>query len=185
MKHLIFALAITLCYSCSKGAPDEPIVPSPPIDTISHIIELGKSSVLKNGTFWEASFYARYYFGDKNRFFLHGDLFHSNALQEGFRLGDIPCKKGIYPVERQHYLRLNNSIPESSFYVSLDLDQYLNGYNVDTTLANQYVEILYYDSINHIVEGRFQTFLEGPTTWSFLPDSIKMTEGKFHLTIKE
>jgi hypothetical protein len=64
------------------------------------------------------------------------------------------------------------------------MDQQLNSYNVDSTRSNQYIELLRYDSINHIVEGRFQTFLEGPNTWWFLPDSMAMTEGKFHLKIQ-
>lgn len=187
MKNVIMCLLLlALCAACSKNKSEEPIgPPPPPIDTITHVIELGKVSVLKNGVSWEASFYAKYYPDNRSNFFISGKLAHANSLEEGFRLGDILCKKGVYPVERNHYLRLDNDVPESNFYFTLDGDQLLNGYNIDTTRANQYVEVLRYDSITHVVEGRFQTFLEGPTTWAFLPDSIAMTEGKFHLKIKE
>jgi hypothetical protein len=68
--------------------------------------------------------------------------------------------------------------------VILDQDQVLNFYNVDTTLTTHFIEILHFDSVANIVEGRFQTTLEGPNTWSFLPDTMKMTEGKFHLRIE-
>jgi len=88
-------------------------------------------------------------------------------------------------IERTSLSNGNNNIPQARLSFILYLDQQLNYYNVDTTRANQYVEILRYDSVNHIVEGRFQTFLEGPSGYSFLPDSVALTEGKFHLKIEK
>lgn len=63
-------------------------------------------------------------------------------------------------------------------------DQLFKSYRVDTTRSNQFIEILHYDSIQHIVEGRFQAILGDKPSWSFLPDSMKMTEGKFRLKLK-
>ncbi len=47
------------------------------------------------------------------------------------------------------------------------------------------LSFLHYNALSRVVEGRFQTILEGPTNAPFLWDTIKMTAGKFHLKIKE
>ena len=175
---------LTLCYACSKNTPEDPIKPPLiPMDTTSHVIELGKSSVLRNGIAWYAAFSAYYYPG-KNRFSLRSTIFQ-NGLDQVFSIGDISSREGLQPLERQIYWNASNGIPDAVYGITLDGDQFINGYQVDTTVANQYVEILHYDSVAQIVEGRFQAVLEGPTDWPSLPDTIKMTEGKFHLKIKE
>jgi len=184
MAITIALFALTM--SCSKSKP-EALVDPIPVDTIpvdTAIIELGKVSVLKNGVPWNASFYARYNTGDFGNFIFSGKA-TNNSLDEGFHLYDIPSKKGIYLVERSMLWNHNNNIPNGGLGIVLDLDQLLNYYRVDSTRANQYFEILRYDSVTHIVEGRFQTFLEGPSDYPFLPDSIALTEGKFHLKIEE
>lgn len=186
MKDLTITLLLfSFSIACTKGVPDEPInPPPPPIDTISHIVELGKTSILGNGIPWNALLSAYYYTDDKSRFSLRG-MVKQGGLDHLFAMQDISSRKGLQTLERRIYWNASNGIPDAVYIISLDGDQMLNSYSVDTTIANQYIEILRYDSVTQIVEGRFQTFLEGPTTWSFLPDTMKMTEGKFHLKIKE
>lgn len=185
MKDLLMAMTTALLVfttSCSKDKPIEPVDPIP-VDT--PIIALGKVFMLKNGVQWDVPISAKYYPGNMNKFLADGKAFN-NSLEEKLSFRDIPVKKGIYMVERRNVLNhYNNNIPDIGISIILDLDQLLNFYDVDSTRSNQFVEILHYDSINHIVEGRFQTFLEGPTTYSFLPDSIALTEGKFHLKIEK
>ena len=184
MKDLFMSIAIALLAlttSCSKSKP-EALVDPIPVDTA--ITELGTVSVLKNGEPWNASFYAKYYINNLGRFFISGKGFN-NSLEERFSVIDIPAKCGNYLIERSGLWNGNNNIPQAGLGIILDLDQELNYYSVDTTRANQYLEILRYDSVNHIVEGRFQTFPEGPTDYSFLPDSVALTEGKFHLKIEK
>jgi hypothetical protein len=186
MRHLLFILAIlTLCYACSKNTPEDPINPPQiPPDTTGHVIELGKSSVLRNGVAWNILISAYYYPHDKSRFSLAGTL-TQGGLTHSLWMQDISNKIGVHPIERRFYWNASNGIPDAVYGITLDGDQFINGYQVDTTVANQYVEILHYDSVAQIVEGRFQAVLEGPTDWPSLPDTIKMTEGKFHLKIKE
>ena len=184
MKYLTFICALFLgLTACSKNDTETPIIDPPPMDTLTHIIELGKTSVLSNGVPWNGIFSASYVPNDRRRFYIRGNL-SLNGFDHRLSIGDISSKTGLQEVERGNLWNGSNGIPEVIYHVSLDQDQLLNFYLVDSTRSNQFVEILRYDSINHIVEGRFQTFLEGPTTYSFLPDSIAMTEGKFHLKIK-
>ena len=86
--------------------------------------------------------------------------------------------------EQSNWLNGNNGIPDANYFVSLDGDQLFKTYRIDTTLSNQFIEILHYDSILHIVEGRFQAILGDKHSWPFLPDTMKMTEGKFHLKLE-
>ncbi|HAD11114.1 MAG TPA: hypothetical protein DCF33_01625 [Saprospirales bacterium] len=184
MKSLILTLTlIGLLVGCTKETPIDPTEPTPPIDTTTHIIELGRGSVLRNGVLWTPAFSARYYLSDKSRINITAKL-RENGFDHNLTLADIEVSKGLHMFESSTYWNGNNKIPEVGYFVSLDLDQQLNSYNVDSTRTNQFIEILRYDSVEHIVEGRFQTFLEGPNTWWFLPDSMAITEGKFHLKIQ-
>lgn len=169
--------------ACNKEAPIDPIVPAPPVDTVTHIIALGKGSLLRNGTPWNASFSAYYYPNNKSRFVLKAEL-KENGFDHTLKIGDVSADIGIQNIERPALGNGNNGIPNAYYFVILDLDQEINTFVTDTTRANQFVEILRYDSIKHVVEGRFQTFLEGPNTWWFLPDSMALTEGRFHLKIQ-
>ncbi len=183
MKILIITLLL-FSISCSKNKPEEPTdLPPTPIDTINHIIELGKVSVLRNGVLWNAAFKAFYNPIGSNQFSIRGNS-KENGFDHHFSIEDISSTVGVHPLERGNLWNLSNGIPDADYFIVLDGDQLLKTYRIDSTLNNQYVEILYYDSISHIVEGRFQTFLEGPNSWPMFPDSMKMTEGKFHLKLK-
>jgi hypothetical protein len=185
MKSLTqLLLLLVFLAACHKNTPEEPIDPTPtPIDTTHHIIELGKASVLRNGIAWNAVFYAQYNPNDKSRFWLTGQT-KQNGYDHFLSLGDIQFKGGLQHLEQENWFNTNNGIPQASYFVSLDGDQLFKGYRVDTTLSNQFIEILHYDSIQHIVEGRFQAILGDKPSWSFLPDTMKMTEGKFHLKLE-
>ena len=182
LSLIIFSTAV-FCSSCSKNNPDDNVNPPTPIDT-THIIEAGKSSVLKNGVPWNVVLSAYYYSKDKNRFSLTTGIVVQNGLDNQFWIDDINAKEGLQMLERENIWNLSNGIPSATYAIVLDGDQYLNGYSVDTTICNQYIEILHYDSLTQMVEGKFQTVLEGPNNWPSLPDTIKMTEGKFYLKIK-
>ena len=69
-----------------------------------------------------------------------------------------------------------------------DYDQPVGDFLIDTTRTDHFIEVIKYDSTAHTVEGRFQVFLKkepSNTIWSGVPDSIFLTEGKFHLKIQE
>ncbi|HAD11113.1 MAG TPA: hypothetical protein DCF33_01620, partial [Saprospirales bacterium] len=181
MKSLILTLTlIGLLVGCTKETPIDPTGPTLPVDTATHIIELGKGSALRNGMPWNAAYSAHYYSNDRSRLFLFAK-FKENGFDHSFSIDDISLYKNLQSIERPTLWNGNNGITEASYFVVLDEDQLFNSYKVDSTRTNQFIEILRYDSVEHIVEGRFQTFLEGPNSWSFLPDSMAITEGKFHL----
>jgi hypothetical protein len=184
MKHILLpCLLIALLAGCTKEKPVDPSEPTPPVDTTTHIIELGKGSVSRNGTPWDAVFSAQYFVNNKSRFVIKASL-KENGFDHSLKISDISTAIGVQNIERPNFWNGNNGVPHVYYFVYLDLDQEINTYKGDSTRSNQYIELLRYDSINHIVEGRFQTFLEGPNTWWFLPDSMAMTEGKFHLKIQ-
>jgi hypothetical protein len=184
MKYIIFPLILLgLLIGCTKEKPVDPTDPTPPVDTTTHIIELGKGSVLRNGMEWNANFSAKYFVNNKSRFVIYADL-QETGFDHSLSISDISTLIGMQNIERPNFWNRNNGVPNASYFVILDQDQVINTYKSDSTRTNQFIELLRYDSIHHIVEGRFQTFLEGPNTWWFLPDSLAMTEGKFHLKIQ-
>ena len=120
---------------------------------------------------------------DQSRISLEVKL-NESGFDHILSVSDISILLGYQTIEKKGLGNSNNGIPNARYHVILDLDQQINTYNVDSTRTNQFIEILRYDAVEHIVEGRFQTFLEGPNSWSFLPDSMAITEGKFHLKIQ-
>jgi hypothetical protein len=192
MKNILLLLfAVSFLASCEKNQapiaiPDDPIDPVP-IDT--SIIELEKVFVLKNGVEWNAAFKARYHTDGQYRFNLRAELQHANFLSEFFSLQDIPASVGKYPIEYRHPMNYNNFIPESFHYFMFDSDAGVGIYMVDTIRNDHFVEVLRHDSANKIVEGRFQVYLgkvpmNSPNLYQGLPDSIYLTEGKFHLNVQ-
>jgi len=194
MRGVLFSLfLIFMFFACTKEQPVPPIVTPPdpkdttivPIDT--HIIELGKSTMLKNGILWSPPVKANFFYNRFDNFYLNYDILYANLRSETFSLEDIPCKPGKYAMEYSHYWNENNLVPQPQFLIVQDFDQLIGAYNLDTTRINNYVEVLKYDSITHIVEGRFQVFMGKDVTsnpWN-VPDSIFLTDGKFHLKIVE
>jgi hypothetical protein len=193
----LLAMLMACLPTCKKNnhpivdVPEDPIdtIISPPID--SHIIELGKVSVLKNGGIWDVPFYAKYSHLE-NTFLTTGKKLYENAVLQSFQLDDIPCVPGKYPFEfwPSPSSIFPNNIPQGSFGMLYDGDQGIGFYFLDTLRTDHFVEVLRYDSLTNIVEGRFQIFLKKNETGGWvpsgisIPDSISMTEGKFRLEVK-
>lgn len=195
----LFATICLLAFSnCKKNQipipePEDPIdTTSTPVDTppgSNHIIELGKGFAYNNGTAWSPPFEASYHSKkNKARFRFSALVVHSYLSNESFQISDIPCITGIYPVERPSGSEsYGNFIPQASFVYIRDYDTPVGDFLADTTRTDHFVEIIRYDSVEQTVEGRFQVFLKKVPTntwWPNIPDSIAMTEGRFHLKIK-
>lgn len=195
MKNIIFIFGLInlfYIYNCGKPGLVGHIIEDPvdsvvvPVDT--PLIHLGKAYVLKNGIDWEAPFEAWYYHAD-SVFQLRADITYSNLRGEHFFLTDIPCKAGKYPVEYFRYSNWQNQTPEAGFRITQDYDQGVGNYYTDSTRTDHYIEVLRYDAKQKTVEGRFQLFFgkraSGGFQWPDVPDSIFLTEGKFHLNVKK
>lgn len=193
MKNVLYILALLLTLvNCKKN--QIPVdAPLDPVDTIqTHIdtsnMELGKCFVLKNSEQWNVPFKCTYYRKDTT-FRIDADILHSNLLEEHFMLRDIPCRPGRYSIEFFPSLAgLNNGLPESFFSYTYELDQPVGSFLIDTTRTDHFVEVTQYDSLTKTVKGQFQVFLgKKPSSVPFsgVPDSIFMTEGKFHLKIED
>lgn len=195
---MIFWLAVFIaCLStCKKNilpidSPIDPIdtIVSPPID--SHIIEAGKLSVLKNGVAWNIPFKAGF-FHSKYAFGILGSTTYSNGVRLTFNIDDIPCKEGIYPFEfwPSQAALYPNQIPQSAFIWMYDGDQPIGDFLLDTLRHDHFIQVLKYDTLTNIVEGRFQIFTKNDHSHSWqpsgitIPDTISMTEGKFRLEVK-
>ena len=194
MKNIIFIIALlSVLANCKKNQIPPTDLVDNPIDTVqtpidTPIIELGKVFVLKNGTPWDIPFKSIYYRTD-TLFQFHAKILYTNLVKESFFLRDIPCRAGIYPIEFYPYLAgFNNAIPESAIAMTYEFDQPIGDFLVDTTRTDHFVEVIRYDSIEKTVEGRFQVFLGKKSTsvpFPGVPDSIFLTEGKFHLKIED
>lgn len=180
MKNLlaIFSLLVLLS-ACNPTEIEEPITPPPPTPPI---IELGQVSMLSNGMPWVGSFSISFNPNDHSRFSFGGKL-KKNGYDHSFAISDITCREGIQVIEKQHYSNVNNGVPNAAYFVVLEEDQLLMRYQVDTFQTEHFIDIIHYDSITHIVEGRFQTYLEAPGVSSSFPKNLTITEGKFHLKI--
>ena len=193
----LLAMLIACLSTCKKNShpivdvPEEPIdtIISPPLD--SHIIGLGKLSVLKNGAIWDAPFKA-WFSNLEGTFLITGVNTYANGVRQTFRLDDIPCIPGKYQFEfwPSPTALFANKIPTGFFGFMYDGDQGIGSCFLDTLRADHFVEVLRYDSLTNIVEGRFQVFLKKNETGGWvpsgisIPDSISMTEGKFRLEVK-
>lgn len=197
MRAFLFITAVlsTLCFQCKKEPQPEPPSPVNPVDTTVvtpvHIIELGKVSMLKNGLAWNSNFEMGIE-GAVQSFYFTGSKTFSNGFRESFRIKDIPKQAGkfsyeFYPTETSVF---PNEIPNSAFIIMYDGDQPAGDFLLDTLRNDHFIEVLRYDTVQQIAEGRFQVFLrrhdwggQGPL-FPGIPDTISITGGKFHLQVK-
>ncbi len=208
LKYLIAAFLLGfLLLPCSCDKTQEPIEPDPTdttaVDTTSvdtstvsnHIIPLGQSYVLRNNTVWLGQLEASYYRSINNRthFILRGGITYSNLRREYIAILDIPSDTRIYKPEPWPLwgpdTLFSNSIPNPVFTVTQDLDQPVGDYQIDSNRNDHFIEILHIDTVENIVEGRLQLFMSkyfiAPGWNPAPPEYISLTEGKFHLKIKE
>jgi hypothetical protein len=107
-------------------------------------------------------------------------------------MDDIPCKPGKYSFEfwPSPTSIYPNQIPHGSFGMVYDGDQPFGNFFLDTLRNDHFIEVLSYDTLTNIAEGRFQMFTKKYDTGGWepsgvaIPDSIAMTEGKFRLEVK-
>ena len=189
MKYSLFLLFfLTVLFpNCKK---EQIIIKTPdPIDTIvpiEHIIDLGKGSVIKNGSNWVATNTATYHYHTKTRFFLVAKNEYSNGLKETFAIQDILLQKGKQLIEYATSIGdLSNSVPNAAYTMSA-YDEGIGNFYPDTTRTGNFIEILRVDTMANEVEGRYQVFLgkDSPSTIQGVPDSVFLTEGKFYLKLK-
>lgn len=185
LTSLPYLLAIIAFTNCDKGSTL--VAPSPTLpDTTSHIITLGKVAMLRDGEEWEPECKA-VLSSNAQYFTISTTSRYHNGIEESFYIGDIPCIIGKYPVERGGNSTWGNAIPQATMGWVLDGDQALGGLKADTTKMDNFVEVIRYDTSKQIAEGKFQIFLKSIFSTNSgiyaLPDSLSLTEGKFHLQL--
>jgi hypothetical protein len=187
---LYYCLLSLLLTQCAK--PEEPAVTEPdpvdttnttPVDPDPSIIALGKGAFKKNGINWPGKFEA--WLADSNQSVkIITEFKWANQLKETFALYDVPTKVGKYEFEYNLFTNAFNQIPQAYWLIS-EIDLGIGDYRLDTDIwASHYVEVLRYDSTTHIIEGKFnllfRNYSQGPV-YPGEPDSVVITEGKFHL----
>ena len=180
---LLICLALTII-ACQKSA--EPIEPEPS----EPIIELGKVAMNRDSQPWTANFTANYdYFPVKSSFSFSAETIFQNGVLEVIGIVDIPSNPGIYNVSKTFSGVGSHLIPRTILGWSLDGDQILGVLSADSTYYdNNIVEVIRYDSIENVVEGRFQVRLKkslGTPAAFGLPEEVSLTNGRFHLKIEE
>ena len=110
---------------------DTLVVPPPPVD--SHIIGLGKVSVLKNGQIWAVPFIAGFS-NLEGTFALIGEKLYPNGVLQSFSIRDIPCKPGKFDLEFWPSLAslYPNRIPSTHFGMLYDGDQFIGSFLLDS-----------------------------------------------------
>lgn len=186
-KYLLL-LPILYILACSKEShQSDPVTPLP-FDTIHHIVDIGKISVLRNEMNWTVNGTALSYSDFPHQFSIKSIQNIYPGVVESFYLADIPFLTGKYKVEKSANSSMGNSIPQLIIGWVLDHDQVLGSITTDTTDVNNFVEVIRFDSIQHTVEGRFQVHLINYTSSTNgsiypLPDSLRLTDGKFYLKL--
>jgi hypothetical protein len=191
-----FVMAALIWLSaCQKNSAPEVDPPIDPIDTTivvvpidTHLIELGKVFVRKNGAIWNVPFRALKYHSD-SAFLFTGKYLYPNLVSQTLIVNDIPTKPGQYNLEfwPNGSNKYANQIPHGGFSMFYDSDQPVGLFYLDSLRTDHFIEVVRYDSVNHTVEGRFQAFfrIDSPTTFPNVPDTISFTEGRFHLKIEQ
>ncbi|MBU6342126.1 MAG: hypothetical protein KGS48_11585 [Bacteroidetes bacterium] len=182
-----FLALLFLGEACKKEQSQE--VPVSPTDTIKDVIELGKCTCTSNSEHWPLTTNQFYYPKRKDVFKLYMNYTTYYARSFTAFVKDIPTKPGKYILEK--YIGLdttNNLIPQMVLLVAQDQDQLIGRYYADSTRTDHFIEVVSYDSIKGIVQGRFQFFTIGnnisaPNSWGLDP-AINLTEGKFHLKLQ-
>jgi hypothetical protein len=196
MKHIFLflyaAIAAILLHNaaCQKNGTEIVEPPVVPVDT-SYNLKLGTVKVKKNGVDWTAT-YTSHWSQTIESFSFSGKI-ANGGYEESFNFRDIPPKSGVYQLE--FWPNVNslfpNQIPSCSFVYLYDLDEPAGGFVLDTLRNDHFIEVTRFDSINNTVEGRFQVFLRfspGSPHNPYppdLPDTISMTEGRFHLKVQD
>jgi hypothetical protein len=183
-----FLALLLLSGACKKEQAPE--VPVNPTDTIKDVIELGKCTCLSNNDKWSLTTTQNYYQNRKDVFKLY--MNYTTYYWRSFTafVEDIPTKPGKYSLEKYIYIdKTNNLIPQMKLLISQDQDQLIGSYFIDSTRTDHFIEVVSYDSIKGIVQGRFQFFTKeknAPFTsnsWGLDP-AINLTEGKFHVKLQ-
>ena len=187
IHYLLFAPLLCF-FACTKDPAGKDPVPPGPVDTVQHVIELGKVSVLRDSFPWSMSWKTTLSNTYPPFFYLTAKKIYSYGLSETFSIGDIPLKIGKYKIEALNIGSEGNYVPDALIGWVLDGDQVLGGLNTDESDLNNFIEILRFDSLLNTVEGRFQVHLIndwGSTNGSIypLPDSMRLTDGKFYLKL--
>jgi hypothetical protein len=191
IRLLLYSCLLSLLLTqCSK--PEDPAVTKPdpvdttnttPVDPDPSIIALGKGAFKKNGINWPGKFEA-YLVKDGQSLIISSKYTWANLITETLRFADCPARPGKYAFESAPFLNNFNDIPHATWAMS-EIDLGFGNFQPDPDQwANHYLEVLRYDSAQQIVEGRFQVFFrnysQGPV-YPGEPDSVVITEGKFHL----
>ena len=200
MKAIVAILLISIAvgqYSCKKNNPPINDDGGDPIDTLvqtpidTHIIGLGKVYVEKNGVKWTPPSFKAYFSHSDSAFLINTSEFYGNGVRHTFMIDDIPCKKGVYSFEfwPSESSILPNQIPQVAYIMMYDGDQPIGDFLLDTLNNNSFIEVINYDSITHIAEGRFQAYTKkndphnGIEPFPGVPDSIALLNGKFRLEV--
>jgi hypothetical protein len=112
------------------------------------------------------------------------------GLGEQLFILDIPLQSRKYPVDPLSNGSYGDNICYGSYGLSYDGDIGIGVAVTNQNFVNDYVEVIRYDSVAGTIEGRFDLHLvfvrEIDPGWDFLniPDTIHMSEGRFHLKIE-
>ncbi len=177
---MVLAFAITACQKSIEPVEPEPAEP---------IIELGKVDMDRDGQHWAADFSGYYSHSPEHlSFSFSSKNTLPNGIKEFIGIADVPSRAGKFKIAKTvnwgDYLS-----PKARISWSVDGDQLLGMVSADSTYYNDnFVEVIRYDSIEDVVEGRFQGYLKkslGTPAAFGLPEAVSLTNGRFHLKVEE
>lgn len=108
-------------------------------------------------------------------------------MTDNFYLYDIKSVPGQNKIQVWQQGNFTNDIPDAVFSI-VSYDVSLGNYYPDTARSGNFLEVLSCDTVKNEVEGRFQVFMKKygiPSPYSFVPDTVFLSQGRFYLKLEE
>ena len=175
--YLISFLTISLFWQCDK----ETVVPPVDPPETTHLTELGKIEVLRDGKTLKTNAFL-YIDSDKCEISTASRIVGGVSLAESINMEGLLFSEGKYEISKYNFP--DNGGTHVWLFWSV-IDELVGVLRSTDDYPEDYIEIIKADTVNKTIEGRFQFHLKNVDGTDLspygMPDSLYFSEGVFYL----